>query len=167
MLVLLQKSGLDRAMSQIGHVRLALAAGAVGSAMWVLDYLREQLNAPHRSGSPLASKESVQLRHADMQISVFAARSMLYRVARMVTASGVDENKAEVAAVKIFATETAGRVVDEAIQLVGGNALIVGHPLEALYRKVRSMRLTEGANDLLRMQLSQHATGARQPPARL
>ena len=70
-------------------------------------------------------------------------------------------------AIKIFATETAGKVVDEAIQLVGGNALIVGHPLESVFRRVRAWRLTEGANDLLRMQLSEHASGERTPMARM
>lgn len=63
--------------------------------------------------------------------------------------------------------ETAGKVVDEAIQLVGGNALITGHPLESAFRRVRAWRLTEGANDLLRMQLSEHASGARIPRARM
>jgi len=46
------------------------------------------------------------------------------------------------------------RTVDAAIQLVGGEALIRGHPLEHLYRRVRSMRLAEGANDLLRLNLA-------------
>jgi alkylation response protein AidB-like acyl-CoA dehydrogenase len=40
-----------------------------------------------------------------------------------------------------------------AVQLAGGQALVVGHPLEMLYRKVRSMRLIEGASDLLRINL--------------
>ena len=48
----------------------------------------------------------------------------------------------------------AGKVADEAIQLVGGAALVQGHPLEALYRRVRAWRLVEGANDVLRLQLS-------------
>ena len=83
------KGGLDRAMSQIGNVRISLSASAVGTAMWVLDYLREEvINEPHRTGSPLATKESVQLRHAEMQVQVFAARSMLYRVARLVESDG-------------------------------------------------------------------------------
>ena len=110
--------GLDRAMAQIGNVRLSLSAQAVGISMWVLDYLRETvINAPHRTGTPLATKESVQLRHAEMQLQVFAARSMLYRVARLVQSEGADATKAEVMMVKIFATEAAGKIVDEAIQL--------------------------------------------------
>ena len=83
------KGGLDRAMSQIGNVRISLSASAVGTCLWVLDYLREEvINEPHRTGSPLATKESVQLRHAEMQVQVFAARSMLYRVARLVESEG-------------------------------------------------------------------------------
>eukprot|EP01047_Picozoa_sp_COSAG01_P103143 COSAG01_NODE_32639_length_578_cov_0.653445_1_plen_77_part_00 len=59
------------------------------------------------------------------------------------------------------------QVVDEAIQLEGGTALVTSHPLERAYRRVRAWRLTEGANDLLRMQLSQHASGALAPRARI
>ena len=44
-------------------------------------------------------------------------------------------------------------VVDMGVQLVGGQALVKGHPLERLYRQVRSLRLIEGANDLLRINL--------------
>jgi alkylation response protein AidB-like acyl-CoA dehydrogenase len=99
------KSGMDRGMAQIGNVRLSLSAQAVGVAMWVLDYLCDQvINEHHRSGSTLAEKESVQLRHADMQVSVFAARSMLYRVARLVQSEGAENTKAEVMALKIFST---------------------------------------------------------------
>jgi acyl-CoA dehydrogenase len=104
-------SGLDRAMAQIGSVRLALSAQAVGTALWVLDHLQDRvLHRPHRSGSPLAQKESVQLRHAELHLQVFAARSMLYRVARLVDSEGADSTKAEVLAAKIFTTETAGKV---------------------------------------------------------
>ena len=47
-----------------------------------------------------------------------------------------------------------GRHVDTAIQLAGGQALIVGHPLEQLYRRVRALRLGEGASDLLRINIA-------------
>jgi len=56
-------------------------------------------------------------------------------------------------ACKVFATETIGDMVDTAIQLVGGNALIEGHPLEKLYRQVRAWRLAEGASDVLRLNI--------------
>jgi acyl-CoA dehydrogenase len=52
-------------------------------------------------------------------------------------------------AAKVFASETANRIADMAIQLVGGEALVVGHPLEAVMRRLRSLRLAEGETDTL------------------
>ena len=143
--------GMPRALGNIGNVRLSVAAQASGMCMWVIDFVSEHLLAPHRSGTPLGAREGVRLRYADMRIETYAARSMLYRTARLAES---DENVVnETIATKVFCTETAGRVVDTAVQLVGGQALVHGHPLERLYRQVRSMRLMEGASDLLRISL--------------
>ena len=57
-------------------------------------------------------------------------------------------------ATKVFASEAAARVIDVAIQLVGGQALREGHPLAALYNEVRVYQLTEGASDVLRLNLA-------------
>jgi acyl-CoA dehydrogenase len=88
----------------------------------------------------------------NMLMEVYAARSVLYRTARLAE-DGVDVMN-EGAIAKVLTTETAGRVVDTAIQLTGGQALIEGHPLEALYRQVRALRLAEGASDLLRLNVA-------------
>ena len=55
---------------------------------------------------------------------------------------------------KVFATEMVGEIVNAGIQLVGGVALRDGHPLATLYRRVRAMRLAEGASDVLRLNLA-------------
>jgi alkylation response protein AidB-like acyl-CoA dehydrogenase len=60
----------------------------------------------------------------------------------------------EAMATKVFCAEATGRVVDTAVQLVGGQALVSGHPLEALYRRVRSFRLAGGATDVLRLNIA-------------
>jgi acyl-CoA dehydrogenase len=52
---------------------------------------------------------------------------------------------------KGFATEMAQRVVDEAVQIVGGLGVLVGHPVERLYRSVRALRIYEGATDIQRL----------------
>ncbi|MEX2032625.1 MAG: acyl-CoA dehydrogenase [Dehalococcoidia bacterium] len=141
--------GLPRAMGNIGEERLMSAATACGIAMWAVDYVTHHITAGHRSGQRLGDREGVRLRYADMRIETYAARAMLYRTARLVDAG--DEAINEGAATKVFCTEMAGRVVDSAVQLVGGQALIEGHPLERLYRRVRSMRLAGGASDILRL----------------
>ncbi len=144
--------GMPRALGTIGNVRLAMATQATGTSMWVVDYVTGHLRAPHRSGSPLGEREGVRLRYAEMRIDTYAARSMLYRTARL--AESGEDVRNEGMATKVFATEVAGRTVDAAVQLVGGQALVRGHPLERLYRQVRSLRLAEGANDLLRLNLA-------------
>jgi acyl-CoA dehydrogenase len=144
--------GLPRALRQIGDTRLAIAAQAVGLARWAIAYVHAHLKAPHHSGEPLGAREGVRLRYAELRIRAFAARSMVYRTARMGDAGENIVN--EGMACKVFATETVGEVVDTAIQLVGGKALTVGHPLERLYREVRALRIAEGASDVLRLNLA-------------
>ncbi len=144
--------GMPRALGNIGNVRLSLAAQACGMAMWAVEFVTRHLLAPHRSGTPLGEREGVRLRYAEMRIDTFAARSVLYRTARL--AESGEDVRNEGMATKVLASEAAGRTIDAAVQLVGGQALVHGHPLERLYRQVRALRLAEGANDLLRLNLA-------------
>jgi len=143
--------GMPRAMQQIGDTRLLIAANVTGWMMYATDLVRSHILQPDRSGEPRAAKEGVRMRYADMRIRTFAARSMLYRTARLAEAGENIVNEA--ICCKVFATEAVTEVVDIAIQLVGGNALVTGHPLESLYREIRSLRLAEGASDVLRLNL--------------
>lgn len=144
--------GMPQALGNIGNVRLSVSAQATGICMWAIDFVTGYISSPHRSGTPLGDREGVRLRYADMRIETYAARSMLYRTARLIDQG--DRAINETIATKVFCTETAGRVVDMAVQLVGGQALVKGHPLEKLYRQVRSFRFVEGASDLLRINLA-------------
>jgi len=144
--------GMPRALGNIGNVRLMVSAEATGLCLWALEFVEQHLKAPHRSGTPLGDKEGVRLRYADMRIQTYAARSVLYRAARRVDSGENSVN--ETIAAKVFCTEAAGLVVDWSVQLVGGQALVQGHPLEALYRRVRAFRFVEGASDLLRLNLA-------------
>lgn len=144
--------GMPRALQQIGDVRLAVAAEACGMMACALAHLEDHLQQPHRSGAPLGDREGVRLRLADCRIEAFAARSMLYRTARLADAGERVIN--EGIATKVFATEALGRIVDSALQLEGGQALVEGALLERLYREARALRLAEGASDLLRLNLA-------------
>ncbi len=144
--------GMPRAMGNIGEERVESAASACGIALWTVDFVTNHIKAPHRSGVTLGEREGVRLRYSDMRIDLYAARAMLYRTARLADAGEDIIN--EGAATKVFCSEMVGRVVDSAVQLVGGQALISDHPLEQLYRRVRSMRLAGGASDLLRLNVA-------------
>ncbi|MCP5178601.1 MAG: acyl-CoA dehydrogenase family protein [Pseudomonadales bacterium] len=143
--------GLPRALKQIGDTRLAIAASVTGTMLYAIHFVRDHIERTDRTGEKRSAKEGVRLRYADMRTSAFAARSMLYRTARL--AERGDNIVNEAIACKLFSTEAVAEVVDTAIQLVGGQALVVGHPLEALYRQIRVLRLAEGASDVLRLNL--------------
>ena len=145
--------GMPRALRNIGNVRMAVAAQASGIAQWSVGFAEDHITSAHRTGQRLADREGVRLRYAEMRISAFAMRSMLYRTARLVEEGG-DDAVNEVMATKVFCTEQVGQIVDQAVQLCGGGSLIEGHPLERLYREVRSMRFIEGASDILRINIA-------------
>jgi acyl-CoA dehydrogenase len=52
---------------------------------------------------------------------------------------------------KLFATETAQRVIDEAVQLFGGRGVVLGEPVERLYREIRALRIYEGTSEIQKL----------------
>lgn len=144
--------GMQRAVGNITEERIEISAQACGLACWAVNHVAAHITAPHISGSRLGDREGVRLRYSDLQVETYVARSVLYRTARL--AESGEEIINEAMAAKVFCTEAAGRVVDGAVQLTGGAALISGHPLEALYRRVRSLRLAGGASDILRLNIA-------------
>jgi alkylation response protein AidB-like acyl-CoA dehydrogenase len=141
--------GLPRALERIATVRLRIAAEACGTGAWALDHALTQVDRPHRSGVPLVEREQVQAMLADCALDLFAARSALYAAARR--AEGGADVEVELAMAKILATEAVARIVDRAIQLTGGAAVVEGHPLEDLYRRIRTWRIAEGTTEVLRL----------------
>jgi len=144
--------GMRGALGNITDERLELSATSCGIAIWTTDFVTAHVTATHPSGNRLGDREGVRLRYSDLRIETYAARAMLYRTARMVETGSDAMN--EIMATKVFTCEAVNRIVDTAVQLVGGNALISGHPLEKLYRRVRSLRLAGGATDVLRLNIA-------------
>ena len=143
--------GRSRALAKISAMRRAIAADAVGTAAWTIALVAADLQRERRGGARAAS-ERIRLRYGDMRIQAYAARATVYRTARLADA-GHDVVNESIAA-KVFATEVANQLVDMAVQLVGGEALVVGHPLEHTLRRLRTLRLAEGETDTLRVNLA-------------
>ncbi|MGE0542255.1 MAG: acyl-CoA dehydrogenase family protein [Dehalococcoidia bacterium] len=154
--------GLPRAMQTITATRLSLAATAVGTAGWVLSWLLDQVDRPHRTGVPLADREQVQAMIADNATELYGARATLYAAARL-TERGA-EAEVETAIAKSLATEMVADVVDRAIQLTGGAAVVEGHPLERLYREVRGWRIAEGTTEILRLSIARGLLARHRAP---
>lgn len=144
--------GMKQALGQIGNERLLVAAEAVGLCRWVVTYLEQRLRERE---SRHGVSEALRLRYGELRIAAFAARSTVYRAARIADSDQRAIN--ETIAAKAFATETLGRVIDEAIQLDGGGALVSSHPLAELYQRVRVLRVAEGLTDTLRLNVARGA----------
>lgn len=146
--------GVPRALESITALRLRAAATACGAARWTLDYALAQARRPHRSGMPLGEREQVQAMLGQSAMDLFAARAALYAAAR--AAESGDEAEIEVAMAKAVATEAVAHIVDRAMQLSGGAAVVEGHPLARLYRRIRSWRIAEGTTEILRLTVARH-----------
>lgn len=144
--------GMTRAMGQIGRARMTMAAEAVGLSRWVIDFLTDRLRDMEGAGG---ARESVRLRYGELRIKAYAARATVYRAARRVESGENAVNEA--IAAKAFATETLGEIIDGAMQLTGGGALLTDHPLAVLYREARVLRVSEGLTDVLRLNIARGA----------
>jgi acyl-CoA dehydrogenase len=102
-------------------------------------------------GAPLSEQQSVEHTLAEMATRIQASR-LLVRAAAATYDEGAEPRQVTTSAAmaKLFATETAQWVVDQAVQLHGARALLRGHLLEHLYREVRAPRIYEGASEVQR-----------------
>jgi len=141
--------GLPRALESIAILRLRAAALACGAAGWALAHALDGARRPHRTGAPLGEREQVQAMLGESAIELYAARAAVYAAAARAEAG--EDIETEAAMAKAVATETAARVVDRAIQLAGGAAVVDDHPLARLYRRIRPWRIAEGTTEILRL----------------
>jgi len=100
-------------------------------------------------GAPLADTQLVQAHLADMLCDLDAARLMVLRAA--LAADRGQPVTALAAMAKLYATESAQRVIDRAVQLMGGRGVCQGEVVEALYRAVRPLRIYEGTSEIQRI----------------
>ena len=142
-------TGLSRALEQVNSVRMAIAANCVGLCGFVCDLIANSLNG---SATNSRSTDATRVQFGKMRTQAFAARSATYRTARLIDAGANSVN--EVMASKVLATETAADLIDSAIQIIGGEALVESHPLSSIFRRVRATRLAEGPTDLLHANIS-------------
>ena len=153
--------GLPKALESITALRLRAAAAACGTARWTLDYALGQARRPHRTGVPLGDREQVQAMLGESAMDLFAARGALYAAAR---AAEAGDAETEIAMAKAVATEAVTRIVDRAMQLAGGAAVVEGHPLARLYRRVRAWRIAEGTTEILRLTVARRLLAAEPAP---
>jgi len=140
-------SGFKVAMSVLDIFRSTVGAAALGFARRALDEALARVNTRHIQGSPLADLQMVQGHIADMALEIDAAALLIYRAA-WTKDSGAPRVSREAAMAKLYATEQAQKIIDQAVQLHGGDGVRSGETVERLYREIRALRIYEGATDV-------------------
>jgi acyl-CoA dehydrogenase len=132
--------------------RLMIAARAIGAAERALRTATEWAAGREQFGRPIIEFQLIQGLVADSVVDIATNRSLVYQVAWEAD-RGLSRKAlhAKAAVVKLSASEAAGRVVDRAVQILGGRGYMRENPCERLYRDIRVDRIWEGTSEIQRL----------------
>lgn len=153
----------DRMLGKVGQgfeltkdwfveARLQIASHALGAATRAAEIANDYATARHQFNRPIRDFQGVEFMLADMAVEIFATKTMLYRVAWEID-NGLDRKQihAHASALKLHSSEMAGRVIDKALQVLGGRGYMRENPVERLYRDIRVDRIWEGTSEIQRV----------------
>jgi hypothetical protein len=151
-------AGAQAAMRTFEASRPGVAAMAVGIARAAAEYATDYATRRVQFGRPIGQNQGVAFMLADMQASVDAARLLTWRAAWMAR-QGRPFRRAEGSMSKLVAGETAVRVTEQAIQILGGNGYTREFPVERWHRDAKIFTIFEGTSEIQRMIIGRAITG--------
>lgn len=137
-------------MATLDRLRPTVGAAACGMASRALHEALAHAVKREQFGRPLAEFQLIQEKLGRMATELTAARLLVYRAA-WERDGGAERTNVQAAMAKSFATETAQRVVDEAVQILGGRGVLADGIVDRLYRSVRALRIYEGTTEIQRL----------------
>ncbi len=161
---LIPPRGFADLMTAYNSQRVGAGTIALGIAAGALDRATQYLKQREQFGRPLAEFQGLQWMLADMDTQVHAARLMLHEAARSDENGFPDRNLA--ARAKLFASEMAVKVVNDALQMFGARGYSDAEPLERMARDVRMFTIGGGTAQVLRTQVAGHRLAIRIPQTR-
>jgi acyl-CoA dehydrogenase len=142
--------GMRVALGTLDIFRSTVGAAALGFARRALTEATHHAISRRAFGQRLADFQLTQAKLAEMAMAVDSSALMVYRAA-WTRDAGAERVTREAAMAKLYATESAQRVIDDAVQLFGGRGVVVGEPVERLYREIRALRIYEGTSEIQRL----------------
>jgi acyl-CoA dehydrogenase len=149
--------GYSLAMRTLDLFRASVGAAACGLAWRALDEAVAHARRRVQFGRPLSSFQAIRMKLADMATALEASRALVYNVASRYD-RGLSVSQ-EAAMAKLMATESAQRIIDEALQIHGGLGVVKGTPVERLYREIRPLRIYEGTSEILKLIIASKLLG--------
>lgn len=146
--------GFRQALKILDGGRISIAALSVGLAQGALDAALKYATERSQFGTHLAGFQAIQFKLAKMATDIAASRLMTYRAAYL-RDTGQDYSLAASQA-KYFASETAVRCAEEAVQIHGGYGYIKEYPVEKLYRDAKLLTIGEGTSEIQKVVIARH-----------
>ena len=144
-------AGLELTKDWFVEARLQIAANALGAAIRAFELANAWASERHQFGRAIRDFQAIEFMLADMAVEIMATKSLAYRVSWEID-KGVGRKlvHARASALKLQASEMAGRVLDKAVQIFGGRGYMRENPVERLNRDVRVDRIWEGTSEIQR-----------------
>lgn len=139
--------GLRVALGTLDVFRSTVGAAALGMARRALDESLAHVATRKMFGQYLKEFQLTQATLARMATAIDASALLVYRAA-YTRDMGAERITREAAMAKMYATEAAQRVIDDAVQLLGARGVVANHPVERLYREIRALRIYEGTSEV-------------------
>ena len=143
-------NGFKVAMQILNNGRFGMGTSLSGTMRHVITRATEHVTSRNQFGSKLQNFGTIQEKLTRMSMYHYATESLAYMVSGTMD-SGYQEYQLEAAVSKIFSSEAAWFVTDEAIQILGGMGYMRDCGLEKILRDLRIFRIFEGTNDILRL----------------
>jgi alkylation response protein AidB-like acyl-CoA dehydrogenase len=144
--------GSHQMLATLDSGRLGIAAMGLGAAQGAFEQALEYAKTRRQFGRPIGEFQAIAFKLADMATKIEHARAFLYRAAWL-----RDSGKrvtAEAAMAKLYCSEVAKEVADEAVQIHGGYGLMKDYPVERFYRDQRLLQIGEGTSEIQRLVIS-------------
>lgn len=141
--------GFRQFMSILNAGRVAIAALSVGLAQACLDESLKYSRERQQFGRPITSFQAIQFKLADMATEIELARNMYYKAAWLHMEQRPYTREASMA--KLFASETAKRCADQAVQIHGGYGFMDEYPVSRYWRNVKVHEIGEGTSEVQRI----------------
>ena len=145
--------GLRLALGTLDTFRTTVAAAAIGMGQAAYEASLDYAKNREMFGQTLSDFQATQFKLADMAVALDAARLLAHRAAWLKD-SGQESIIKEASFAKLFGTETASRIINDAVQIHGGAGLEKGNRVERLYREVRALTIYEGTSEIQRQTIA-------------
>lgn len=151
--------GFKIAMANLDIFRTTVGAAALGMARRALDEAVAYSKSRKAFGQTIGDFQLIQAKIAEMAVKIDAMALLIYRSGWTKDVHKVRVTR-ESSMAKLFATDSAQEVIDEAVQIFGGLGVTVGQKVEELYREVRALRIYEGTSEVQKLVIAGQTVAA-------